>query len=76
MASCDHQNLMLLPEKNRLRCQRCHLTIKAEELDGNYCPECLEIDGKKRYDFEDIATIKPGTVRYRCEGCGIIIESE
>ncbi len=76
MDSCDHHCLALLPDKNRLRCQHCHLTIKADDLGGNYCPECFETHGEKRYEFENVATIKTGTVRYRCEKCGIIVESE
>jgi hypothetical protein len=52
------------------------LTIKTDELDGDYCPECFETNGRKQYDFENIAATKPQMVRYRCEKCGIIIESE
>ena len=58
--------------ENRLRCRRCHLTIKADELDGGFCPECFEGDGRKNYDFEEIETEK--TVRYRCEDCGALID--
>jgi len=76
MTSCNHTKLELLPEeKNRLRCRHCHLTIKADDLGESYCPECFEMHGKKRYDFEEIEAVKTGTARYRCEGCGVIIES-
>jgi predicted RNA-binding Zn-ribbon protein involved in translation (DUF1610 family) len=77
MTSCKHLTLFLLPEKkNMLRCRHCHLTIDADELGGGYCPECFEIHGRKRYDFDTIEAEDKGTVRYRCEQCGIIIETE
>jgi hypothetical protein len=48
------------------------LTIKAQELNLKYCPECFENSGKRRADFEKIET---GTnIRYRCEDCHAIIE--
>ena len=74
MTSCRHLTLVQLPEKkNMLRCRHCHLTINADELRGGYCPECFEIDGRKRYDFDEIEAEDKGKVRYRCEQCGIII---
>jgi rubrerythrin len=77
MISCNHSELELLPEKkNRLRCRHCHLSIEADELGDGYCPECFEMQGKKRYDFEEMDTVETGTARYRCEECGIIIETE
>jgi len=77
MTSCDHSQLVLLPEKkNMLRCRHCHLTISPDELGKGYCPECYEADGRKQYDFEAIAPEETETARYRCEGCGVIIESE
>jgi len=77
MTSCDHRSLVLLPEKkNMLRCRHCHLTISPDEVENGFCPECYEIQGKKQYDFEEIAPEETGNARYRCEGCGVIIESE
>ncbi len=77
MTSCKHSNLLLLPEKKeRLRCRYCHLTIKADELMDNYCPECFDLSGKKHYDFEEIAAEKTKIVKYMCEECKIIIEIE
>jgi hypothetical protein len=73
LKSCKHHHLVLLPETSkRLRCRHCHLTIKAQELNLKYCPECFENSGKRRADFEKIET---GTnIRYRCEDCHAIIE--
>jgi len=76
MTLCSHINLVLLPAaKNKLRCRHCYLTIKADELGKSFCPECFEIHSEKRYDFEEIAETEKGVVRYRCEDCGVIIES-
>lgn len=52
------------------------LTIKASELTRGYCPECLESEGKKRCDFDEIDAEKPLKARYRCEKCGVIIQTE
>ena len=77
MSNCKHVNLVLLPgQKNRLRCKHCHLTIKAEDLGKNYCPECFEVHGDKRYDFEEVAEDASETTQYRCEDCGLIINGE
>ena len=68
-------NLVLInEEKTKLRCRHCHLVISPEELKGSYCPECYEVHGIKRYDFEEIKTGEEGKTRYRCEDCGAIIE--
>jgi len=76
MALCKHSILVLLPgKKNLLRCRSCHLTITADELGEGHCPECFEISGGRRYDFEEIAATDTGKTRYRCEECGVIIES-
>ncbi|MBI5057076.1 MAG: hypothetical protein HZB61_10725 [Nitrospirae bacterium] len=76
MTSCKHSNLVLLPAaKNMLRCRRCHLTIKADELGKSFCPECFETHNEKRYDFEEIEVNETGISKYRCEDCGVIIES-
>lgn len=73
MSACKHSNLALLPQTvQRLRCRQCNLTIKADELEFDYCPECFEVSGKKRYDFEPVKSV-PKT-QYRCESCGAIIE--
>ncbi len=74
MTACNHSKLIqLLEEKNRLRCRHCHLTIKADELGENYCPECFEVHGKKRYNFEEIAAADAIKPQFKCEECGIMI---
>ncbi|MDA8139163.1 MAG: hypothetical protein M0036_10980 [Desulfobacteraceae bacterium] len=73
MSDCRHTQLVLLPmNQPRLRCRRCHLTLRAEELQGGYCPECFQAKGERHYDFETVATNEE--VKYRCEQCGAIIE--
>lgn len=75
MESCQHQNIVLLPRtRQKLRCRHCHLTIDPDELGGGCCPECQEVSGKRRYDFEKIDETEQQATRYRCEDCGIIIE--
>jgi rubrerythrin len=77
MTSCKHLTLFLLPEKkNMLRCRHCHLTIDADDLPGGYCPECFEMHRRKHYDFDAIEAKDREKIRYRCEQCGIIIETE
>ena len=77
MTSCNHDKLVLLPgEKGRLRCRHCHLTIRADELGNNFCPECFETEGMKRYEFEEVAAAESCIFRYRCEECGVIVESK
>ena len=74
MTPCRHNNLVLLPEReNRLRCRHCHLTIKAKELEEDYCPECYETHRTRNYGFEEIHEEVTGVVQYRCEECGAII---
>jgi len=75
-SECLHHNLLLLPSetKNRLRCRHCHLTIKADELETRYCPECYEATGRKRSDFDEVEPVEAGQVQYRCEDCGLFIE--
>ena len=74
MTACRHQELVLLKkEGKKLRCRHCHLTIGEEELGGDYCPECLEVRGERRRDFEEVALEDDGSVEYRCEGCGALI---
>ncbi len=77
MNACQHKNLVLLVEsKDRLRCRRCHLTIRGEELTVRYCPECYETTGAKRYDFEPVAEPAVRKIQYRCEDCSILIPTE
>jgi rubrerythrin len=73
---CTHNNLELLPErKETWRCRHCHLTIAADDLgtDG-FCPECFDGSGRRRYDFEKLASETGKVARYRCEDCGTIVE--
>ena len=73
MSVCKHSNLVLLPPSSRrLRCRRCHLTIKAEELEVDYCPECMESSGRKYYEFEALES--QHNTRYRCEECHTVIK--
>ena len=77
MTSCRHLHLVLLPQpKGRLRCRHCHLTIAPDELSGGYCPECLEEQGVRRNDFEEVPATGQDKTRYQCEECGVIIEAE
>ena len=73
MTCCAHTNIILIPgDTGRLRCRHCHLTLKTEELENGFCPECLAVNGHKRTDFEKIEPEKK-TVRYRCEACGALL---
>ena len=75
MTECRHQKLVLLKQKSgRVQCLHCHLTISEDELGDGHCPECFEVYGEKRYDFEQVESTDAGKVTYRCEGCGITIE--
>jgi Zn finger protein HypA/HybF involved in hydrogenase expression len=75
MTSCAHTKLELLPEpKGRLRCRRCHLTLTRDDLKDDFCPECFDGSGEKRYDFEEMAA-ESEVARYRCEECGVIVRS-
>jgi hypothetical protein len=76
MTSCNHTTLELLPARKRtLRCRHCHLTIDAEELGDNCCPECLDGSGERRYEFDELEAVNPNAATYRCEECGAIIKS-
>lgn len=76
MSACSHTTLELLPgKKKKVRCRHCHLTIESEELGEGCCPECFEVDGSRRYDFEELETAEKDNIRYRCEECGVIVES-
>lgn len=74
---CNHRELVLLePKGEKLRCRHCHLTIDAKELAGDgYCPECYEIHGVKRRDFETLRSKEADGVRYGCERCGAVIKA-
>ncbi|MBU1055671.1 MAG: hypothetical protein KKC46_17875 [Proteobacteria bacterium] len=77
MSECKHNILVLLPQKsNRIRCVHCHLTLKTDELEDGYCPECFEAQGKKHYDFEEVKSPENAKTIYRCDGCGIMIECD
>ena len=70
MTECRHANLLVVADNaDRLRCRHCHLTLKAEDLQDGYCPECLEVSGRRRNDFERIEAGEK-KVQYRCEDCG------
>ena len=76
MNDCKHQRLVLLtPKGEKLRCRHCDLTLDKEELTTDFCPECYEVNGVKRSDFEEIGTKDDGIERYSCEECGLIITS-
>jgi len=74
MTDCPHTEIVLLPEASKKRrCRHCHLTLSAEELGDGYCPECFDVSGVRRYDFDDVVQDDAGTPRYRCESCGAIL---
>ena len=75
MTSCRHEKLVLVgPPGRKLRCRHCHLTLDEQELGQGCCPECLEVRGERHQDFDEIETQDDGTVLYRCEECGALIE--
>ncbi|MFC1864186.1 hypothetical protein ACFL1Z_09580 [Thermodesulfobacteriota bacterium] len=72
--NCRHNELVLLDSKeNKLRCLHCHLTIDKNELTYGYCPECYEVDGVKRNDFEAFNLEDESQAQYFCEKCGALI---
>jgi hypothetical protein len=74
MSDCPHTEIVLLPAPaKKRRCRHCHLTLSAEELGDGCCPECFDVTGRRRYDFEDVAAGDDGGPRYRCEICGAIL---
>jgi hypothetical protein len=76
MAQCRHQQLTLVGKQGRkLRCCHCHLTIDEKELEQGYCPECWEVSGVRRRELEELAPENEEVVRYRCEACGVLIET-
>lgn len=75
MASCNHSTLELLQSRKRtVRCRRCHLTLDADELGDNHCPECFDKSGQRHFDFEELNLKSDGAVTYRCEDCGVIVK--
>lgn len=75
MTSCRHNRLSLISQTGKkLRCRHCHLTIDEEELGESCCPECLEIHGVRRQDFEEVEQENKDKVQYRCDDCGALIE--
>jgi len=77
MTSCRHNKLVLLEKRsNKVRCRHCHLTIDEKELRSGYCPECQEVCGVRRRDFEEVKTKDAGAVVYCCEDCGTLITIE
>jgi hypothetical protein len=74
MPHCKHHEIVLLTEPGKkLRCRHCHLVINEEDLSDGNCPECYEVSGLKRSDFEPIEPKGSHTTRYSCEACGAII---
>jgi rubrerythrin len=59
-----------------VRCRVCHLTLKTEELEDGYCPECYDRDGRRQTDFEEVTGENNVPTRYRCEDCGVLIETD
>lgn len=75
MASCNHKNLVLLGKTDpRVRCRTCSLVISARELDSGSCPECYAVTRQRCYEFEAVPQEGDAVTRYRCEGCGAVIE--
>jgi hypothetical protein len=74
MSSCTHKTLVLIGKTGgKVRCRKCHLQISAAELGRGFCPECFEARREKCYDFDPVVEDDDVT-RYRCEGCGAMIE--
>jgi predicted RNA-binding Zn-ribbon protein involved in translation (DUF1610 family) len=77
MNSCNHTNLELLPvRKNTVRCRYCDLTLAVEDLQDGFCPECFDVSGTKRYEFDEVKSREEPAARYRCDDCGVIITSK
>jgi len=74
MSECTHQKLVLLaPQGKKVRCRYCHLTIDEADLVDGFCPECYEVHGVRRSDFEPIEAKSDNDTQYSCETCGAII---
>jgi hypothetical protein len=75
MDECRHLELVLVsPDTDKVRCRRCNLTISRSELDGECCPECLEVRGERHADFEAVPPEETPGTHYRCESCGAYID--
>jgi len=74
MDKCRHKNLVLLEKQGKkFRCRHCQLTIDEKELGNGCCPECQEVYGVRRRDFEEVRTGDESEVVYRCEDCGTLV---
>ncbi len=77
MDECRHANILIINQNtDRVRCRHCHLTIKAEDLDDGYCPECFSERGIRRSDFEKIVSVDKAPAQYRCEDCGAMLHPQ
>ena len=75
MGDCRHLKLVLVtPDTDKVRCRRCSLTISRSELEGDFCPECLEERGERHADFEPVGPEDTPGSHYRCESCGAVIQ--
>lgn len=71
---CRHKELVLLDSKGKkFRCMHCHLTIDEDELEDGFCPECYEVYGVRRRDFELLKREHESQEEYCCERCGLLI---
>lgn len=77
MSECAHTKLALIRPSvvEKVRCQRCHLTIAQTDLDrgAGHCPECFEVSGKKHRAFEKVELEQNQAVKIRCEDCGLFL---
>ncbi len=75
IVACHHAILVAQPAPaHRVRCKLCQLTITESELDGGPCPECQEARGERNYEFEPVVEAA-APMRYRCEACGLLVET-
>jgi ribosomal protein S27E len=75
MDDCRHLKLVLVsPDTDKVRCRRCNLTIRRSELEGEWCPECLEVRGERHADLESVPPEETPGAHYRCESCGAYIQ--
>jgi uncharacterized Zn finger protein len=50
------------------------LTLDGQELGDNYCPECFDRSGERRYEFDEVERANDGAATYRCEQCGAVVK--
>ena len=75
--SCPHKTILVIKDNaEKLRCTRCHLTLDAVDLGDACCPECLDVSGRRRYDFEKVSRPEVVAPRYRCDDCGLMLGDE